>query len=155
MRRRFTNRVVILAAAVAAVFTAAGAYAYFHSTGSGHANASVGTVAPVTISAGSVPATKVFPGGSGDVTISIHNPNSTTVFVGHLSLDTTAGTGNSGFSGPSGCDPPPLSFPSYAFNQYVSPGDTPFTLIGAVSMATTAANACQGATFTVYLTAGP
>ena len=90
--------------------------------------------------------------------LTITNPNAAQIRVGSLALDTSQGTG--GFAvdgGHSGCGLATLSFATQTNGGagWTVPGSgvLPVTLTNALSMGTGAANACQGATFSVYLTA--
>jgi hypothetical protein len=148
-----------LAAAVAIALTfAAGAAAYLTSTGSGSGEASVGTAQPVTITAGLAPSGELFPGSDGDVTARISNPNDAAVHIGVLALDPTQG--KNGFdASTAGCNLDALAFTTQtnAGSGWDVPADgtVSLDLTASVHMATSASNACQGATFTVYLRAGP
>ena len=163
MRRVFRGRRGKLVAALVVVLACAGgALAYFTSTGSGSGTGTVGSASPVTITAGVAPTQALFPGGSGDVTVHIVNPNGIPVHIGTLSLNTSEGTGSSGFdaSSPSGCNltglPPALTFTTQTTGWTVpASGFLNLDLLGSISMSAAASNACQGATFTVYLQAGP
>jgi hypothetical protein len=90
----------------------------------------------------------------------LNNPNAATVRVGSLALDTSQGT--NGFAvdaGHAGCNVNALSFVTQTNGGagYTVPGtgSVSLTLPNAVSMASSAANACQGAAFTVYLQVAP
>ena len=153
----------MLAVFVAALCLAGGAFSYFKTTGSGSASANVGTTQAVTITAGVTPTTPLFPGTTGDVTVHITNPNTIDVHIGKLVLDMSS-PHTTGFSGPSLCDPPPLTFTTQTGpggngwtvpKHIASDGVLDLDLTGSISLATTAANACQGGTFTVYLQATP
>ena len=154
----------LLLAALVALAAAAGAFAYFTSTGSGSGSGQVGATQQVTITPGT-PTAALYPGGSADVKATISNPNPTAVHLPSLQLDTSQGT--NGFSvdgGHSACDVATLGYTTQTNNGsgFVVPakvgnsnGTLAVDLVGAVSMGSGAANACQGATFTVYLKVGP
>jgi hypothetical protein len=123
------------------------------STGSG--SAGTGGTVQLTLAPGT-PSAQLVPGGQAAVVVSVTNSSSTTVRVGSLALDTTQGS--SGFAvdgGHTGCVLSALSFTTQTNGGagWVVAGHTtlPITLSGSLSMSTGAANACQGATFTVYL----
>ena len=89
--------------------------------------------------------------------LTVTNPNAAEIRVGSLALDT--GQGNGGFAvdgAHSGCGLAPLSFVTQtnAGAGWTVPasGVLSVTLTNALSMGTGAANACQGASFSVYLT---
>ena len=90
--------------------------------------------------------------------LTITNPDAAQIRVGSLALDTSQGTG--GFAvdgGHSGCGLATFSFATQTNGGagWTVPGSGtfPVTLPNALSMGTGAANACQGATFSVFLTA--
>ena len=92
--------------------------------------------------------------------LTITNPNPGSVRVGSLALDTGQGTG--GFAvdgGHSGCvlSHPLVHDPDQRRRglDRAGSGNLSVTLTNALSMTAAAANACQGASFTVYLAAGP
>lgn len=154
----------LLAVFVAALVLAGGALAYWTASGSG--SGSGGTVAnplALTISAGPATLTPLFPNGSGNVAVHISNPNVFRVHISTLALDTSQGTGGFGAS-PSGCNLASLSFTPQT--NGVTGWDVPkkvgavngtldLDLTGAIQMSSVASNACQGATFTVYLNPNP
>jgi hypothetical protein len=96
--------------------------------------------------------------------LSVSNPNGSAVVVGSLALDT--GQGSGGFAvdaGHAGCDLASLSFTlqTNAGTGWTVPakagavnGVLSVRLTNAATMAIGAANACQGAHFTVYLVVG-
>ncbi|MFG1605447.1 LamG-like jellyroll fold domain-containing protein [Actinoplanes sp. NPDC049265] len=147
-----------VAVGIAASLLASGsAYGFWSTSGSGSGTSSVTTTAPLTLSPGT-PATRVYPGGTANVAVTVANPNSFGVHIGALSLDNAQGTGGFAVDGAhSGCGVGVLSFAAQtnAGDGWTVPagGSLGITLAGALSMTTAAANACQGATFTVYLAA--
>jgi hypothetical protein len=152
--------IVLLAVAVGGA-----ANAYWRASGSGTASGTTGTTTSVTLSPGTATA-ELYPGGTTDIELTVGNPNPSPVRLVSLGPDTSRGTG--GFSvdaGHSGCTP--LSTLSLALRTNGGAGWTvparagavdgalAITLTGALAMSTSAANACQDASFTVYLAAGP
>lgn len=97
--------------------------------------------------------------------LTIGNPELSAVHVATLSLDTTQGTGGLAVSpGHSSCSLSALSYVTQSNGGagWTVPaatgsvdGSLSLDLAGALSMTNAAANACQGASFTVYLVAGP
>jgi hypothetical protein len=144
----------------AVVLLAAGsATAYWVASGAGSGSASTGTTSAVTLSPAAATA-GLYPGGQASVVLTVTNPNVSSVRVGSLVLDTGQGTG--GFAvdgGHSGCGLATLTFATQTNGGagWTVPGSAGLsvTLTNALSMGTGAANACQGATFSVYLTATP
>ena len=158
---RYARRGLIpLAIMVSFVIIAAGsATAYWAASGGGSGSGSTGAAAAVTLSP-ATPTAALYPGGSASVVLTVTNPNSFPVRVGSLGLDT--GQGTSGFAvdgGHTGCVLSILSFTTQtnagAGWTVAGSGSLSVTLTNALSMTAAAANACQGASFTVYLAAGP
>jgi hypothetical protein len=153
-----------LGAVIALTAVSAAAYGYFTATGEGSASSTVGETEPVAFEA-VTPTEYLYPGTTADVAVKITNPNVSQVFVPSLVLDLGEGEGGSGFAvdgGHSGCDVAALSFTTQdnSGDGWYVPGadDPPAELVlhldDAITMDTSAANACQGATFTVYLAVG-
>jgi hypothetical protein len=145
------NRIVLLAIIAAAFCLSARiAYGYFTSSGSGSATASAGSLRPVSIEAiAGTPRTPLLPGGTGDVILTVDNPNSfdvTVVSVTGSGAITAVGnptcTAHSGvtFNPPSGPD------------LLVVPGPNHLDLARAAAMSTTSSDSCQGATFSIPVT---
>jgi hypothetical protein len=144
---------------IVALVTAASAGAYWTLRGGGAGTVSAETVASVTLTPGTA-TTDLYPGGSGDVAVSIANANTYRAYIGSLVLDTRRGT--SGFSvsgGQPGCDPAAASYTTQSNGGngwFVPAGSTlDLDLVDAVDLGTGAASECQGATLTVYLLAVP
>jgi hypothetical protein len=146
----------------AILLVGAGAWAYFSASGSGSGSGATGTTVPVTLTAGAAEA-GLHPGGSADVQLSVTNSNTAQVRIASLVLDTARAT--SGYAvdaGHTGCSLSTLTFTSRSNGGlgWTVParssgvdGTVDITLAGALAMSADAANACQGAVFTVYLTA--
>ena len=165
MRRRLNRRLASLAVCAAIVLAAASAaLAHWTTTGGGSGSGTTGNTQSITLSPGT-PTVPLYPGGQGDVSLMIDNPNSFRVHIGSLSLST--GQGTAGFqvdAGNAGCATSVLSFTTQTnggAGWFVPPrvgstdGSLSLDLPNALTMSAGAANACQGATFNVYLTAGP
>jgi hypothetical protein len=158
-----TRRRGILAIGVVVALVALGgtADAIWNGSGAGSGSGSTATVAPVTLSPGS-PGGELYPGGSADVVLTVHNPNSAQVHIGSLSLDTTRGSGGYGVDAlHSACSVSTLGFSASSnggagwtvpSHDSGAAGVLTIALPDALSMDEGAANACQGATATVYLT---
>ena len=164
-RRRITRRLLPTLLAVAiAVSVGDVAFAYWRGSGSGAGSGTTGTTVAVVLTPG-VPAADLFPGGQANVVLTVTNPNASPVRIGSLALNTGQGTG--GFAvdaGHSGCAVATLSFTTATNGGagWTVPGKVgavdgtlSITLTNAVAMGVGAADACQGASFTVYLVAGP
>ena len=124
-------------------------------TGSGQAQA--GSAASMTISVGT-PSSSLYPTGSADVAATISNPNPYKVHVSSIALGAVTVD-----AGHSGCNTSSVSVTSPQTNG-VTGWDVPaksggvngslnVDLTNAISMDNTANDSCQGATFTVALTA--
>src|SRR5262245_56314107 len=128
------------------------AFAYWSGPGIGAAAASSGATVDLTISP-ATPSAQLYPGGQAAVTLSLTNPSAASVRVGSLVLDTSQGTSGFAVDGAhSGCAVSALSFTTQTNGgagwTVPGSGSLPLTLGNALSMATSAANACQGAAFT-------
>lgn len=150
----------IRAAALTGLLITAGAgtaYAYWTSTGSGTGSAAAGTMQAVTVDAlvaGDNPKTALYPGGSADVVLRLTNPNPYSVQVYSVTANgpAVADAAHSGctttgvrFTGPAA----PLSPATYV----AANSSALITLPGAAAMDTTSLAACQGATFSIPVTA--
>lgn len=159
-RKRFALAALAVAALVAASGSAA--YAYWKAGGSGSGSGLTGTTTALTLSTGTA-APGLYPGTSVTVSITATNPNTAPIRISSLAIDTTQGT--SGFAvdaGHSGCTLAALSFTTQtnAGAGWTIPakvgatnGSLAISLPSSLALATGAANACQGATFTAYLKA--
>ena len=133
----------------------------WHHSGSG-TGAATGTSVAVTLSPGSATA-GLYPGGSANVVLTVTNPNMFAVPIGSLASDTGQGTaGLAVDAGHSGCAVGVLTFTTQTNGGagWTVPakvagvnGTLPITLTNALAMGSGAANACQGASLTVYLAA--
>jgi hypothetical protein len=157
-------RAILLAAIVAvSVGLAAGAFAYWMGSGSGAATTMLASPAQLTLGPGTAQA-QLSPGHDASVAVLATNSNPYFVAIGTLTLDTAAGVG--GFdvdAGHSGCDLSVLHFAPQSNGgagwsippKVASTDGTQAIDVGdALSMEANAADACQGASFTVHLIAG-
>jgi hypothetical protein len=146
------HRTLLLVIATVVVSLGAGAaLAYFTSSGSAQGSASTATLLTVTAGAGT-PSTPLLPGGTGDVALTVTNPNNFAVTLvsvaGNGAIIADGGhpgcTTGVTFTAPTG-SPLPVTILANSTNQVVD-------LPGAAAMSLTAANACQGATFSIPVT---
>lgn len=163
--RRLTPRrtgAVLVAIAIAAGL-AAGAIAFWSASGSGSATTVLTDVQSLTFEPG-IPTAQLYPGDDASVAIVATNPNPYFVGIGSLVLDTDDGEPFVADAAHSGCDVSVLSFITQengGAGWQVPPrvGTTDGTLTidmsSAMAMSADAADACQGATFTVHLEARP
>jgi hypothetical protein len=140
------------------------AAAVWSAMGGGTGSAAAGSTVAVTLTPGTA-STLLYPGGQADVVLAVSNSNVATVRIGSLTLDATRGT--SGFSVDAnhlGCTLSTLTFSpqTNGTTGWTVPGKVgtvngslAITLGGALAMSTSAANICQGATFTIFLTGAP
>lgn len=130
-----------------------GAYAYFTSTGSGTATATVGTSSAVVLK-GTVSGT-LYPGAAQTVTFTVDNPSSGTQRVGTISLTKVqADAGHSTCSTSIVGETPDFTMAPVAVNKVYGPGNAQaVTPTGSLKMNDTnvSQDACQGATLTLTL----
>jgi hypothetical protein len=169
MRWLTKNRAgALLLAATVALGLAAGAFAYWMSTGSGEATTVLESPEQLTLEAQTSSQRQLVPGDTSSVSVLATNPNP--YFVTITSLTLNAGAGTAGLdvdAGHSGCDlskihftsqDPPVGIfgPGWRVPPKVDTTDGTLSIeIGdALSMDANAPNACQGADFTIHLAAG-
>lgn len=146
------------------VLGASGASAVWHGFATGSGSAETSPTAPVVLSPGA-PTSALLPGATADVALTVSNPNPASLHIGSLTLDRTQGTRGIAVDGDhAGCGVSAVRFASQSNNGagWTVPGrvgtvdgTASVTLVDAVGMDTSASDACQGAVFNVYLTAGP
>jgi hypothetical protein len=156
MNRKRLVRIAVTAV-VGLSIAGAAAYAAWSVSGSGSGSASAATAQNLTLTAGSA-ASALYPGATADVDTTVANSNPFPVHVTSLALETTQG--QNGFevdAGHSGCNLGSLSFATATNGGNgwdIGPGaSTDLDASGSISMGSGANDSCQGATFTVYLTA--
>lgn len=132
---------------------AAGAYAYFTTSGSGNATATVGTSSPVTLK-GTVTG-NLYPGSSSPVSLTVDNPSSGKQRVGTVSLEKiTADAGHASCSVVITGGNPDFTMADVVVNKTFAPGNgQAVTPGGTLTMNDTGVSqdACQGATLTLTL----
>jgi hypothetical protein len=156
--RRAGATLAATAVVLVAIATGASAFWSSHGSGSGSAGVASGPQA-VTFTVGT-PTTLLYPGHSASVALVAHNPNTYAVHVATLALATDPGAVFTVDAGHSGCDVAALSFVTQdnGGSGWTVPGRVGATdglltidMPSALLMATSAADACQGATFGVRL----
>jgi hypothetical protein len=148
---------IVIAALIAAAACAGTSWAYFASQGTGTGSATAASAQPVTLSP-ATPATGLYPGSSADVAFTVSNPNGGPVVIPSVALDTSQGSNGLGVDGShTGCALSALTFTSTPGSWTIPAHASAFAidLPGSISLSPSAADACQGATFTVYLKVGP
>jgi hypothetical protein len=146
-----------LAGAASALWLASGAG---YGTGT-----TAGTSSALVLTPGVSPSGALYPGGNAGVVLTIRNPNTAAVHVAALTLDPDQGAGGYAVDpGHSGCVLSALAFSSQSNGGagWAVPGKAgtvdgtlAVTLVNALTMSVDAVNACQGASFTVFLEAQP
>jgi hypothetical protein len=146
--RKLTARITAGGIVVGAMLAAGVAFAAWTATGSGSGYAKATTAQALTtvdVSA-STPAT-LYPGATGNVKLSINNPNPYPVTVSSVS-------GNGAITSDKGAACNASTGVTYSNQTGLSlavpaAGSATFTLTGAVSMSNASDDSCQGAVFTI------
>ena len=133
------------------ILTAGVAFAVWTAGGSGNGYAKAGTVgALTTIDASASTSAQLYPGGTGDVKITVHNPNNFPVTVtgvsGNGTITSDAGATCNASTGVTFTNTSGLS------DVAAANADTTITLANKASMSSSSVNACQGAIFTIPVT---
>jgi hypothetical protein len=148
------RRLVAVLAVVGVLAVGGAAFAYFTSSGSGTGGATTGTMSTVTLSATAGSAsTPLYPGGTGDVSFEVNNPNAYAVTL--VSVALKAGGSITHDAGHSTCTTTGVAFTNQSGLSTTIPANaTNFQvhLFGTVSMGATSSNGCQGATFSIPVT---
>jgi Putative metal-binding motif len=145
MNRR-TRRVAVIAFVSGVLFVAGVAFAEWLATGVGSGYAKAGTAQNLTTSA-VVASETLYPGGTGDLALTVNNPNpypvTVTSVVGAGPIVSSSAACNAAGHG--------VTFTNRTGLSLVVPADgtASFALTGSVAMAETSANECQGATFEI------
>jgi hypothetical protein len=145
---RYGLRLSAATIATGALLAAGVAFAAWTATGSGNGYAKAQTVqALTTVDASGSTTAQLYPGGTGDVVISVSNPNGFPVTI-------TAVSGNGTITSDKGsaCNASTgVSFTNATgLSQVVAASTTTtFTLTAKASMSSASDNTCQGAVFTI------
>ena len=145
--QRWTRRLVTAGAGTAALLMASGiAYAAWSQTGAGTGTAAVGNTAPLTAIA--TISSTLYPGSSATLTVTVSNPNPRPVTVTSVGL-----TGPVAAS--AGCTTPgvTVTLPATVSVTVPAGSNAPVTLANSVAMSTSSSSDCQGATFSIPLSA--
>ena len=150
-RHRLRAAVVTLSTAIAVIFGGSFAVAAWTSTGSGTATGKAGSALnpTTTVVAGSaITSGLLYPGLSGDVKITVNNPNPYPVRVTNIN-----GTGAVTASGGTGtCTTTGVTFTNTTLssgNAIAANASATFTLTDAANMSTSSQDGCQNAVFTI------
>jgi hypothetical protein len=158
---RRSARAVALLVATSVVMTGGVAYAFWTTTGSGTGGAAAGSATALTFTPGTVNTNVLYPTGTGDVVITVTNPNPFVVQVDSLTLPATAATSftNAGLTTPnSSCDTGGTgvtwSYATKSLSGVVvqkrvgsTNGTLTLTLTGGASMSNASDTTCQNAFF--------
>lgn len=151
------KKIALLAILVLSLTAIGVAIAAWTTDGSGSGQASAGTAASMSISAGT-PSSSLYPTASSDVAAVISNPNPYKVHVSSIALGAISVD-----AGHSACNTASVSVTSPQTNGGAGwdvpaksggvNGSLSVDMANAISMSNAANDSCQGATFTVALTA--
>ena len=145
------RRLITILAVVGILAVGGAAWAYFTSHGSGSGHGSTGTMSTVTLNAtAGTPSTPLYPGGSGDVSLEVNNPNAYAV-----TLVSVTGSGTITPIADPSCTTTGVTFTNQTGLSTTIPPSTSgyqIPLPGAVSMNSSSSNGCQGATFSIPVT---
>lgn len=156
--RKYSRRTATAGVATAVAVASGVAWASWLTTGSGTASGQAGEAVSVDVVGVSV-GQKLVPGRTGDVGLSVHNPNTYRIHITRVRLsDETVGitadkTGcaNTGVEFPvTPVNSNPLNRKIASVNWFLDAGLTgTFTMFGQVRMTNASDNACQDAVFTI------
>ena len=148
--RKHVKKLSVLGLFLAVFLIGSVVFAAWLVTGTGNGAAEADTADALVVTAGSTTA-QLYPGGSGDVKLSIQNPNPFPVAISSI-----VGSGAIVSDGPAACDAlTGVSFTDQTglTGMNIAAGATlPVTLAGTASMSNASDNSCQGATFSIPLT---
>ena len=142
-----SNRTRMALVGTCFLVTAAAAFAYFTTTGSGTGSATVGSGSSVTVH-GTV-ATSLYPGTGSTVSFTIDNPSNGSQRVHQIQLSSVSTD-----AGHSGCVMTDFTMPNVTVDQvFPSGGGQAVMATGTLTMAESGLNqdACQGAPLTLHL----
>lgn len=149
--RKLTARITATTIVIGAMLAAGVAFAAWTATGGGSGYAKATTAqALTTTDVSATTAATLYPGATGNVRISINNPNPYAVTV-------TSVTGNGAITSDKGaaCNASTgVTFTNQTGLSQVVPaaGSATFTLNGVVAMSNASDDSCQGAVFTIPVT---
>jgi hypothetical protein len=126
------------------------AAAYFSTQGGAAGSASTGTMTITgEVLTGETPDSVLYPGGTADVLLKLHNPNAYPVrLITITAVDAPAAANGCSPTGVT-FTPPPLPDPRF---RLAADATTVLHIDGGMAMDTTSASTCQGQTFTLRVT---
>jgi hypothetical protein len=150
--RNFPRKLSVTAVFTGTLLVASVAFAAWTASGTGQGYAKATTAdAVTTLDASASTVAQLYPGGSGDVKVTVSNPNDYPV-----RLTSIAGNGTITSDKGAACD----ASTGVTFTDQTGAFDVPandsatFTLSGAVAMSNASDNSCQGAVFTIPVSLG-
>lgn len=147
-----SKRALVILGVIAAMVVGGVAVAAWLSSGTGPARGQAITASALTVTARSGPA-DLYPGATGAVYFTVNNPNAYAVTLSTVAYGAISG-------GSAGCVPTDVTniVKAAAAPTSITPLVVPAgasvnsSIAGALTMPTTAANGCQGATFDIQIT---
>jgi hypothetical protein len=146
--KKFSKKLTVTAVFTGVLVAGAVAFAAWTASGSGSGFAKATTAQALsTVDASADTTAQLYPGGTGDLVIKIHNPNPYGVDVTSITQSGAAVTTDA----TAACDASTgVSFGGDSATHHVNAGATSeFTLAGEVSMSNASDNSCQGKTFEI------
>lgn len=148
---RIGIRMSLATVATGLMLVAGVAFAAWTATGSGNGYAKAGTISALTtVDASASTTAQLYPGGTGDVKLTVNNPNSFPVVVtavaGNGTITSDKGSACNASTGVTFTDTTGLS------TTVAASGSATITLTGKAAMSSSSDNSCQGAVFTIPVT---
>lgn len=150
--RKSTKRIAFGAAVVVAASGAGVAFAAWTSTGTGTGSAKAGRDTPVTTSANAESVSLLYPGGSGDVALTINNDNPYPVHVTAINGNGDITSGNAGCTAATNGVTYTNQTNGSTGWTVAAHGSLAVKLTGSIAMSNASVDACQDAVFTVPVT---
>jgi hypothetical protein len=147
MKRPATKRAITLTVFLASILISSVALASWLASGTGSGFAKATTAQSLTTSTVAAVA-DLYPGGTGDLKITINNPNPYPVRVTQIARTADPITSDAGAA----CDASTgvsMTTPQAVTIDIAAGGSATSTLAGVMAMSNASDNSCQGATFTV------
>lgn len=160
--RRIERRILVMAAAVALLVGVGGgtAVAYLSASGTGSGAASVGKAGKlVVLYASGTTTSDLYPGGTADLLLKLKNPNTFPVTIvgisegtGEVQVDNSGHSDGTDHGNDCTAENAGVSANTKTVSITVTPGYQTVHVATGAHMATTSANACQGASFHIPVT---
>ncbi len=151
--KRFSPLVIGVIVALVLGLSSGAAYAYFSNLGSGSGVASIGTTKSVTVIAATGTAnSKLFPGTSADLTLTLNNPNSYPVTIVSIAQNPSGSITVNGGVGSCTTTGVTVSTQSGLAISVASGNNVVVHIPDGASMSTSSSSGCQGASFEIPVT---